>query len=421
MRLAMIYMASGFGRRFGSNKLLTPLWGRPLYQHGLQHLLEAAGRLEDCGNFQTSVIVVSQYEEILDCARSLGAGAVYNPFSAEGITVSIRLGTMNAPADTELYLYFVADQPCLSAESVVRLVEGLVESGCGIGSVKNGSPCIFAAKYREELLALTGDRGGRQIIRRHPEDVWEMELPDKELWDIDLPGDLPFRIVVIGAGGKTTAVKQLAAAGAERSVLLTTTTHMYPVEPPECRKLLLDPSAEELMAEIREQGVLCAGSSAAEGKMGSLPDTLLEQAVRAAELTVYEADGAKRLPLKLHRPDEPVILPDTTLCLVVAGLSALGKPVGEVVHRYERNPAWAVDAGRLVGPEEFLYCVLENVRACELPVDRIRVLLNQADCLADAQVGEQLVRALRAKGLDCRMGSLQREPELLRAWIFAVD
>ncbi|MCD8097891.1 MAG: putative selenium-dependent hydroxylase accessory protein YqeC [Lachnospiraceae bacterium] len=228
-------------------------------------------------------------------------------------------------------------------------------------------------------------------------------------------------MAVIGAGGKTTAVKQLAAAGAERSVLLTTTTHMYPVEPPECRKLLLDPSAEELMAEIRKPGVLCAGSSAAEGKMRSLPDTLLEQAVCAAKLTVYEADGAKRLPLKLHRPGEPVILPDTDLCLVVAGLSALGKPVGEVVHRYERNPAWAADAGRLIGPEEFLYCVLENVRTCELPAERIRMLLNQADCLAEPRVGERLVRALRAKELDCRMGSLQREPGLLRAWIFAAD
>ncbi|MCD8362679.1 MAG: putative selenium-dependent hydroxylase accessory protein YqeC [Lachnospiraceae bacterium] len=418
MKLAMIYMASGFGRRFGSNKLLVPLEGQPLYQHGLRHLLEAAGRLEASGGFQTSVIVASQYEEILEYARSLGAGTVHNPYSAEGITASIRLGTKGAPADTELYLYFVADQPYLSAESVVRLVEGFVASGCGIGSVKKGSPCIFAAKYREELLALTGDRGGRQIIRRHPEDIWEMEVPAAELRDIDLPEDMPFRIAVIGAGGKTTAVKQLAAAGAERSVLLTTTTHMYPVEPPECRKLLLNPTAEELMEEVKKPGILCAGSGAENGKMGILPDTLLEQAVRAAKLTVYEADGAKRLPLKLHRPGEPVILAGTDICLVVAGLSALGKPVGEAVHCYERNPAWAAEPEKPVGPEKFLYCVLENVRSCELPADRIRVLLNQADCLTDAQVGEQLVCALRAKGLDCRMGSLQREPELLRTWVF---
>ncbi|MCD8248710.1 MAG: nucleotidyltransferase family protein [Lachnospiraceae bacterium] len=190
MRLAMIYMASGFGRRFGSNKLLVPLQGRLLYQHGLQHLREAAGRLEISGRFQTSVIVTSQYEEILGHARSLGVEAVQNPNSAEGITASIRLGTINAPADTEFYLYFVADQPYLSAESIVRLVEGLIESGLGIGSVKKGSPCIFRAKYREELLTLAGDRGGRQIIRRHPEDIWEMEVPEEELRDIDLPEDM---------------------------------------------------------------------------------------------------------------------------------------------------------------------------------------------------------------------------------------
>ncbi|MCD8196625.1 MAG: nucleotidyltransferase family protein [Lachnospiraceae bacterium] len=190
MRLALIYMASGFGRRFGSNKLLIPLEGQPLYRHGLQHLMEAAGRLESSGRFQTSVIVASQYEEILEYARSLGAEAVQNPYSAEGITASIRLGTKGAPADAELYLYFVADQPYLSAESIVRLVEGLMESDRGIGCVKKGSPCIFRVKYREELLALAGDRGGRQIIRCHPEDVWEMEVSEEELRDIDLPEDL---------------------------------------------------------------------------------------------------------------------------------------------------------------------------------------------------------------------------------------
>ncbi|MCD8241986.1 MAG: putative selenium-dependent hydroxylase accessory protein YqeC [Lachnospiraceae bacterium] len=223
-------------------------------------------------------------------------------------------------------------------------------------------------------------------------------------------------IAVAGAGGKTTAVKQLAMAGAGHRARLTTTTHMYPVEPPECRKLLLEPSAEELMKEVKKPGILCVGSRAENGKMGSLPDTLLEQAVCAAELTVYEADGAKRLPLKLHRPGEPVILPDTDICLVVAGLSALGKPMAEVVHRYERNPAWA--AGQPVGSEEFLYCVLETVRSCELPVERVRVLLNQADCLPDPQAGEQLVHSLRAKGLDCRMGSLLCEPELLKGSLF---
>jgi hypothetical protein len=46
-----------------------------------------------------------------------------------------------------------------------------------------------------------------------------------------------------------------------------------------------------------------------------------------------EADGSKRLPLKYPAPWEPVLLPETTATVAVAGLSALGRPVDGVFHR----------------------------------------------------------------------------------------
>ena len=35
MNVSLIYMASGFGKRYGTNKLLTEFQGEPLYLHGL--------------------------------------------------------------------------------------------------------------------------------------------------------------------------------------------------------------------------------------------------------------------------------------------------------------------------------------------------------------------------------------------------
>ncbi len=46
MRISFIYMASGFGSRFGSNKLLVPFKGKELYRHGLDCICQAAGELE---------------------------------------------------------------------------------------------------------------------------------------------------------------------------------------------------------------------------------------------------------------------------------------------------------------------------------------------------------------------------------------
>ena len=66
----------------------------------------------------------------------------------------------------------------------------------------------------------------------------------------------PFVIAAVGAGGKTTALLHLARALSLRAVLLTTTTHMFPVRPPLCRSLLLDPSPTQLQEQLR-RGYLC--------------------------------------------------------------------------------------------------------------------------------------------------------------------
>lgn len=51
---------------------------------------------------------------------------------------------------------------------------------------KTGNPCIFSRKYYQELQEITGDKGGKQIINRHPEDVAYLEIEDaKELVDVD--------------------------------------------------------------------------------------------------------------------------------------------------------------------------------------------------------------------------------------------
>ena len=194
MKLSMIFMASGFGSRFGSNKLMALLKEKPLYLHGLEHLCWAADKLEKEGCVQPDLIVVSQYGQILDRASQMGLSAVYNSRSAEGITSSLRLGTEASGEDADCFLYFVADQPYMPPETLVRFVKGFLESGKGIGGVccqgRTGNPVIFQSIYRKELLSLSGDKGGKQIMKAHPEDVWTMEVAGEELKDIDLPSDL---------------------------------------------------------------------------------------------------------------------------------------------------------------------------------------------------------------------------------------
>ena len=193
MRAALIYMASGFGSRFGANKLLEELDGRPLYRYGLDCLAQVRSELGKQG-WEAGLFVVSRYEEILKEAVRLGAAAVYNDRSSQGITASIRLGTQAAGPETELYVFCVADEPRLRPETVTGFLTAFAASGYGIGCVcagnKRGNPAAFAGGYRDELLALTGDRGGSQLMKRHPGDLYMYQAAEKELRDVDLPEDL---------------------------------------------------------------------------------------------------------------------------------------------------------------------------------------------------------------------------------------
>ena len=228
------------------------------------------------------------------------------------------------------------------------------------------------------------------------------------------------QIGIIGAGGKTTALRRLAREAGERcSTLVTTTTHIFPIRPPECRLLLVDPDRASLLAALAQPGAVCAGSSAGQGRLAPLPDSLLSLGLAAARLTLYEGDGSRGLPLKLHAPFEPVLLPGTDLCLIVAGLSALGRPVGEAVHRFALRPEWAAHPETPVGPEELLFCALEAASSSGLPPGRLRVFLNQADTPEGARSGTELARRVQARGLRCRAGSLNRLSGSLWSWLTA--
>lgn len=224
-------------------------------------------------------------------------------------------------------------------------------------------------------------------------------------------------IAIIGAGGKTTALRQLAIQNADRSVLITTTTHIFPIEPPESRTLLVYPSAQELEKALSCPGIVCAGRKARDGKLGCLSEDALGAARRRADIILYEGDGAHCHPLKLHRQGEPVILSGTDRCLIVAGLTALGMPVGEGIHRYALRDEWKAAPHRPIDREELLACILETVRASGLPQERLYILLNQEDALADRAKVDWSLQRLRKMGLNARAGSLFKDPQLLKGWV----
>jgi len=185
-KIVLILLAAGDSRRFKGNKLLHLFDGKPMYRY----LVDEIGKLPE--ELFEKKIVVTQYREIMDALGEEGYLVVENHESELGISHSIELGIRAAEAWGDCgFCFAVCDQPYLKGETVRTLVEGFLQSSKGIGCLscqgELGNPAVFSCRYREELLALEGDVGGRRIIRRHPDDLFLCEVEDgRELVDVDV-------------------------------------------------------------------------------------------------------------------------------------------------------------------------------------------------------------------------------------------
>lgn len=188
----LILLAAGSARRFGSNKLLRPLNGKPLYAHGLAALL-AAAKMRPAAD----VTVVSRTPEILAAARAAGAKAVESPLSEQGLSFTIKaaLDALEPLAEGDYLLFAVADQPYLTAASVAALLEQAAPPTRGATlcfGEKVGSPTLFSASLAKDLRALEGDSGGRAVLCALGDKCLRVQAKSaRELEDIDLPEQLP--------------------------------------------------------------------------------------------------------------------------------------------------------------------------------------------------------------------------------------
>lgn len=184
--ISLIYMASGRGKRFGSNKLLTLLHHKPLYQYGLE-TLHAIGQAN-----HWPLLVVTAYAEIVGWCQERQIEAAWNCQADEGMAASLRIGVQHSPY-TDAYAFFPADQPLLRYDSIENFLKGFLHSPYTVGAMSDGiqamSPAVFAGSYYKELAAQRGDTGGRSILQQHKDELYLYYPNPEELLDIDTTAD----------------------------------------------------------------------------------------------------------------------------------------------------------------------------------------------------------------------------------------
>lgn len=219
---------------------------------------------------------------------------------------------------------------------------------------------------------------------------------DQALADIISP--TPGIISVIGSGGKSTfliqAAKQLGARG--KRVVLATSTHM---RVPEGFPLLHAP--DEVARALEQTSIACIGEvEAGTGKLIA-PTCEFSELARIADYILVEADGSRALPLKAHRPSEPVIPSGTVRTVLVVGASGFGRPIAETVHRPELFCALTgAEEGAAATPE----LVASAITAEGLTGPEDHIVINQVEDSARHEAAYAFQRAL---GRPVWVGSLR--------------
>ena len=160
-----------------------------MYLHTLDKLID----LKKVNDNIDEIIFVTKYDEIINNLKNKDIKVIKNNNSEFGISQSIKLGISNS--FNNAYMFIVCDQPYIKKETINKFINEFIRSKKNLGCVSNDSillnPTIFTDKYKDKLLKLDGDKGGKKIILKNIDDIFIFDVLEKrELIDIDYKSQL---------------------------------------------------------------------------------------------------------------------------------------------------------------------------------------------------------------------------------------
>lgn len=188
--VSAVLLAAGGSERFGGEvpKQLAELRGEPLVRRAARTALAA-------GFAEVLAVTGHRAEEVEAALHDLDLTVVHNPDWAEGQSTSVKAGLARVDPSSRAALFLPCDQPLLTAQvldrilSVYRATRGPIV--LPVHGRRRGAPVLFDRALFGELMQITGDTGGRQVVERHPDDVVEVALESEApLVDLDTVDDL---------------------------------------------------------------------------------------------------------------------------------------------------------------------------------------------------------------------------------------
>jgi molybdenum cofactor cytidylyltransferase len=185
--ISAILLAAGSGSRFGGGKLLAQLPdGTPIGVASWRNLVSAISRC---------IVVVRAGDSALrDTLKAEGAEVVECGDAHIGMSRSLIAG-LRATGESDGWVIALGDMPYIKPRTITA-VSGAIAAHTLIAIPtyhgSRGHPVGLSARLREELLAVQGDEGAREVVKRHADDCLLIACDNDPgiLRDIDTRADI---------------------------------------------------------------------------------------------------------------------------------------------------------------------------------------------------------------------------------------
>lgn len=163
-----IVLAAGMSQRLGRPKQLLDLGGKPLVRRLVERCL--ASQLD-----AVWVVVGHEADAVRGALAGLDVRIAFNPDYESGQASSLVAGLAAASPGADAVVVALGDQPFIETGDIDGLIDARLLQRATIGMAAygddRGHPVLFGRERFAELRVITGDQGGREVIRRHRDDV----------------------------------------------------------------------------------------------------------------------------------------------------------------------------------------------------------------------------------------------------------
>ena len=165
----------------GRNKLIETVRGKPLIARAVDAAV--ASRLDPI-----LVVTGHQADKIGAALAGAPAALVQNERFAEGLSSSLQAGLAAVPEDCDGAMVLLGDMPDITPALIDRLIAAFEPGSLCVAATgkRRGHPVLWPRRFFGELMSLTGDKGAREVMQAHTDQVVEIEAgDDAPLADID--------------------------------------------------------------------------------------------------------------------------------------------------------------------------------------------------------------------------------------------